>query len=475
MDFFFIIMALAIPALIGGLWLGLFVPPTIVGRAALVCGNGLLAGLLVIPMLMRLLDVMGAPLNFGTTASSAGGLILLAALAHLYWQRKPTGRALQKSAWYNLPQSQKILVAFIASLLAVRLTTLGLELLWRPLFPWDATMHWATKARVWFDAGSIVPFVENQEWLELSGGGVFTDHHPDYPITTPLLQVWMNSALGRWDESLMNLPWLLCLLALGFAFYGQARASGAGLVVALVFSYFLLSMPLINTHVALAGYADLFLGACYCAALMAFHNWSVHRQHWQAGMAVFFALSCTLIKNEGFYWLLTFIPATVVVIMPVRKAALMLACLLLAAICLLALLPPDLAIAGHSLNRLKLYYRPEALAGIGNLLWVHDNWHLFFYLLMLVMPAGLIRSGSRANNYLGIMTALASAVGLFLILFLFTGYAGGAVRFTAVGRIGLQLMPGLVFLALLLSSELLGATPGKSSPEPNKEVVKSGV
>ena len=29
----------------------------------------------------------------------------------------------------------------------------------------------------------------------------------------------------------------------------------------MAFSYLLLSMPLINTHVALAGYADLFLGA----------------------------------------------------------------------------------------------------------------------------------------------------------------------------------------------------------------------
>lgn len=463
MELFFIIMALALPALLGALLLGLFVPATIEGRKALVWGNGLLAGLLGIPMLMRLLDALGVSLRFGATASAAGGLILLAALAHLYWKREPLGRVLQTSEWYNLPQSHKILIAFIGTLLAVRLTTLGLELLWRPLFPWDATMHWATKARVWFDAGRIVPFVENKEWLELSGEGVFTDHHPGYPITTPLLQVWMSSAIGRWDESLINLPWLLCLLGLGSAFFGQARASGAGLVVALVFSYFLLSMPLINIHVALAGYADLFLGACYCAALMAFYNWSVQRQHWQAGMAVFFALSCTLIKNEGIYWLLTFIPALVVVMLPARKAALLLTCLLLAAIGLLTIFPPDLIIAGHSLNRLNLHYRPQALAGIRSVFWVHDNWHLFVYLLILVLPAGLIRSGSRASNYVGIIAALASAVGLFLILFLFTGYASGAVRFTAVGRISVQLIPSLVFLAMLLTGELLADARGKPS------------
>lgn len=463
MEALFIIVALVLPALLGVLWLDLFVPQAIGGRTALVWGNGLLAGLLVIPLLMRLLDALGVPLSFAATTWTASGLILLATLAHLKKQKKPADRALQQSAWHHLPQSHKILIAFIGALLAVRMTTLGLELIWRPLFPWDATMHWATKARVWFDAGSIVPFVENHQWLELGGEGVFTDHHPGYPITTPLLQVWMNSAIGRWDESLMNLPWLLCLLGLGAAFFGQARASGAGLVVALVFCYFLLSMPLINTHVALAGYADLFLGACYCAALMAFHNWSVQKQLWQAGMAVFFALSCTLIKNEGIYWLLTFIPALVVVLMPARRAALLLSCLLLAVIALLAVFPPDLAVAGHSLNRLNLYYRPQALAGIRSIFWVHDNWHLFAYLLVFVLPAGLIKSGRHASNYLGIIAVLASAVGLFLILFLFTGYAGGAMYFTAVGRISVQLVPSLMFLGMLLSGELLATARGKPS------------
>ncbi len=86
-------------------------------------------------------------------------------------------------------------------------------------------MHWATKARVWFEYNRIVPFVTKDAWLEMGGAGVFTDRHPDYPVTVPLLQVWMNLALGHWDESLMNLPWLLCLIALGSAFYGQLRVT----------------------------------------------------------------------------------------------------------------------------------------------------------------------------------------------------------------------------------------------------------
>jgi len=465
MEWFLILVALAIPALLGGLWLGLCIPPGTPGRRALVWGNGILAGLLVVPMLMRLVDALGLPLGFGTTASFACGLILFALLIRYFWQPHTATPSLPQALWPTLPPSHKMLVAFLGTLIAVRLATLGLELMLRPLFPWDATMHWATKARVWFEAGRIVPFVENSQWLELAGEGVYTDNHPDYPITTPLLQVWMNSAKGQWDESLMNLPWLLCLIGLGAAFFGQARASGAGMVVATVFCYFLLSMPLVNTHVALAGYADLFLGACYCAALMAFHNWSVQRQNWQAGMAVFFALCCPLIKNEGFYWLLTFIPALVVVLVPGRKALLLLCCLLLAAVGVLAFFPPDLAVAGHSLNRLNLHYRPGALAGIGSVFWVHGNWHLFAYLFIAALPLGLISAGGKARHCQGILAALSSALALFLILFLFTGYAKGAVYFTAVGRISLQLVPGLVFLAMLLCSSLLANTQRETSPK----------
>jgi len=217
--------------------------------------------------------------------------------------------------------------------------------------------------------------------------------------------------------------------------------------------------------VALAGYADLFLGACYCAALMAFHNWSVRRQSWQAALALFFAFSCTLIKNEGFYWLLTFGPALVVVLLSGRKAAMLLGMGLLALLGLLLLLPGDFSVAGHSLNRLSLHYRPNALPGIAKSIWVHSSWHLFGYLLLCLLPMGLIMPRAKVDTYLGIITALASAVGLFLILFLFTGYASGAVRFTAVGRISIQLVPSLLFLGALLCNEILTLNRAKAPRE----------
>ncbi|MBE9540047.1 MAG: hypothetical protein IMF06_13265, partial [Proteobacteria bacterium] len=145
---------------------------------------------------------------------------------------------------------------------------------------------------------------------------------------------------------------------------------------------------------------------------------------------------------------------------------------LLTLLALLLLLPGDFEVAGHSLDRLGIRYRPRAWAGIAQNFWVHDSWHLLGCLLLCLLPMGLMVARTQVRRYLGITAALASAVGLFLALFLFTGYATGAVRFTAVGRISMQLVPSLLFLAALLCNDVLTrdrvkATLQHPAPAPN--------
>ena len=442
-----LLLALSLPLVLGATCISLLTRSGTAGRAAAVAGNGMLFGLILLPLLMRLLDGFGVGLRFHVIVFFAAGLIVVLVAANSLKRRGPAPVAIPEPA---LTAMHRLLIGLFLILLGLRLLSVGLELVWRPLFPWDATMHWATKARVWFDAGGLVPFVEESQWLRLGGEGVYTDHHPGYPVTIPLLQLWLSLALDRWDESLMNLPWLLCCAGLAIAFYGQARAAGSTALSALVFTYMLVSMPLIGSHVALAGYADLFLGACYCAALMAFHNWSLRRETGQALQALLFALCCPLIKNEGFFWALTFIPALVVVLLPLRWALYVLYGTFVAVVLALVLIPPDFTIAGHALDELRLFYRPGALAGVLASFWVQDNWHLLGYLLLPLLPISILSGSFGRGAYGGITTALLAAVLLFLSLFLFTRYSLGALRFTSVGRISLHLVPGLMFYCLLL-------------------------
>lgn len=457
MDLLTSVVALAVPVLLGCAWVRLLIPKATPARLAMILGHGSLVGLLAITGILRILDALDAPLRFSSASGLAAVLIALALIIGLLRPRPALSAAFMRQAhsWPQLSLGGRLLVCALVTLLLWRIGVLALEVYWRPLFPWDATMHWATKARVWFEHRELVPFTDGSQWLRAAGEGVYVDRHPFYPPAIPLLQVWMNLALDRWDESLMNLPWLVAFCALGLCFFSQLRVAGLTLPVAVAATYILLSMPLINIHVALAGYADLFLGATFACALMALHNWSVKRERWQAVMALLFAAACYGVKNEGAVWPMTLIPAVAAAFMARREAA-----KLFFLLCLLALfgwlvVPKDWTLAGITLNQLQPTFDFEALRGVLTSVLVHDSWHLFGYLMLTLVPLGMLISGALTKDFLPLTVALASAVGLFLFLFLFTGFGWAASNYTAVGRLSIQLAPGLAFLGALLYHELL--------------------
>jgi len=333
--------------------------------------------------------------------------------------------------------------------MALRLANLTVELVLQPLFAWDATMHWATKSRVWFEAEAMQPFVHHSIWLDSRIPEVYTDRHPDYPYTIPLLQTWINLSLGRWNSSLMNLPWLLCYSALGLLFYGQLRYARVKRSFATIVTYMLLSMPLLNTHVALAGYADMFLATTYGGALMAFYNWHCRRESWQLALTVLMALSGLLLKNEGFFWLLAFIPGVIMVRWPGYRGLVIIGSLVVPALLLLWLFPRDFEVAGHTLARLDLEYRAGAFQGVLKGFFVADNWHLVSYLVCLFLPLTLLIRPSSRERLAPLAVVLCAALAMYLFLFLFTRFSYGAFHQTAVSRISMHLMPALTFLVVI--------------------------
>lgn len=454
MEWLRLTLALGLPATLG-LSLAATWIPAARRRACLVAGYGLVMTLVLWPLVLRLCAALGAGPGFHLPLVFA--LLLIVGLQIRLWRSTPVTPAPRevKPPLFAAGWLPRALCLLLLALLSLRLFSLAQEVLWRPVYPWDATMHWATKARVWFELQDFVPFVSNDEWLRRGGEGVFTDHHPGYPVTVPLWQYWVSTALGRWDPALINLPWLLCYLGLGLAFMGQAREAGASRVESLVFTTFLLTLPLLNTHVALAGYADLFLGACYGLALMALHAASRGGQRWQWLLVFLFACACPLIKNEGFFWMLTLLPGCWVAWRRDATSILLAILGVSAAVPLvLWLFPADVSVAGHSLNSLDLAYRPGSLEGIFTSLLVLDNWHLTFWYFCLLLVLVIWRRPGVLQAAGPVMAALAAAGILFLCLFTVTEYAVGAVRQTAVGRITLQLVPGFLFLLLLLHLQL---------------------
>ncbi len=439
-----------LPTLCGVIWLQIRpLRPAEIGWPTLL-GYGYLSGALATTLLMRLLDLVGIRLGFIAIALSLVCVTAVGfALGHRTWPTPGISQFGRDWRSFNTqPKWHKIAYAFLLALIVVRFGGLALELVWRPLFPWDAWSQWATKARVWYEFGHLVPFVAGDVWLSGKLPGAYTDLAPHYPPAIPLLQVWMSYCLGRWDDALMNLPWLACAIALGLAFYGQLRRWEVSPVIAMMFTYFLLSLPMLDTHVALAGYADLFMAAFYGLAAMAFFHWSKTRSVWQGIVAILFGLGCIFIKQPGLVWLLTFVPAVLVVLMP-RRGVMMVTILGLAGLLGLVMLAQMGTMTLFSYN-VSLQYASAWLPLWQNL-FILDNWHLLWYFLFAAMALALPKL--LLPRLRGITTLVFTGFAFLGVAFFFTQAQAWAEDFTTVNRALLHMAPVLMFYIVVLWRE----------------------
>ena len=292
------------------------------GALAWLAGCGWFVGAMALTLWMRALSYVGV--NFSLIAIAGPLAVATAALAAFAWrtQDRDRWRVVAREAWgqlRGLGTGGWARVIWIALLfwLAMRSLLLLLDVVWMPLYPWDAWIQWATKARVWYEAGHMVPFARSEPWFA-AGGAVWFDASPNYPATVPLWQVWTNLALGRWDDALMNLPWWLLAIAFAFAVYGALRRAGLGATGALIGAWMVSSLPLANVHVALAGYADLPMATYFALAAITTWQWSAERTKANLAVAAFFALACPLIKTPGIAWALALAPGVLQAAFPQR-------------------------------------------------------------------------------------------------------------------------------------------------------------
>jgi hypothetical protein len=463
-----LLLALAITCAPAWVWLERLVPANSVSRRLLIGGYALLLGMIGIPLIMRLLSIAGIPFSLVSIGAVAAVIFLAGIVAPANWRTPAMVPPPYPTVTSPLTLAQKLFIGLCLALILSRLIALGLEAGTRPVFAWDAKQHWAKQAKVFYELRAIASYVSLQEWLTLDGQNVYTTIHPDYAITVPLLQTWVSVALGQWHDSLINLPWVLIWLALGLVFYSQARQAGIGTTTSLAATYMALSLPYLNTQVALAGYADVLLALCFLAALTAFYNWSRGRDRWQALLFVVSASCCLLVKNEGFFWFLAFTPGLVLAFFGIRRGLLVAGLLLLALVLTIWLMPEDWVVAGHTLQEISLQYRPESWPGIYLSFLVHDNWHFLGYLLLVALLAALWRSKTLTSNLLPAAAVVVATLILFLCLYLLTRNSFGAVHLTSLNRVALQLMPAAAFFVLLVYASLASEiqSDGRHHPPP---------
>jgi len=469
MDFLAIAFSLALPLALGASVLLVLDWPRAHGEggsAALRCGYGYIIGTLFLTFWMRGLSAAGV--RFSWMSISLPLLAFTVALVAWAARRGRVSLPAIRSALAELfaprlARWQRIVWISLIVLLVVHFALMAGEVAWRPLYPWDAWVQWATKARVWFELGHLAPFVRADVWLAGANGAYF-DASPNYPATVPLLQVWTCVALGRWDDSAMNWPWLAILAALVAAVYGALRGEGVGPLLALFGAYLLASLPLVDTHVALAGYADLPMGAVYALAAMAFYRWAMRRDRRDAVIALLLAGACPLIKTPGWIWAATLLPGAVIVLFPRRGTRIVGIAFALAALVLLVLARTEPTILGY---RLHLNFAP-AWAQLVKSYYLMGNWNLLWYAVIALIAFGWRRL--KEPQLLPLSMVAAAGLSFLFFVFAFTDAAVWMADLTTANRATLHIVPLLVYLGVLTWHSLTHAPSASSEAAPSPAV-----
>lgn len=452
----FVGLTLFLPWLAGVLWVRAGWRGTLPGVWPLALGYGYVLGSLAVTLLLRLQAALGFSPNV------AGPLLALALLAlaggWLTWRQ--LGRSVDferaGSDWREQPLWQRLLFAVLLAWLGWRLLGLTLEVWWRPVFAWDAWTTWAVRPKVWAELGTLAPFVDPQRWLADPSGSAYTIEAWTYPATVPLLALWPTLAFGAWNETAANLPWIGAALALGFGFFGQARLWGVAPLAALALTWLLLSLPILDTHVALAGYADLWMAVVFGLAAIAFFQWLRAGDPRQGLLALLMASACPLIKLEGTVWLLMFAPALLVVwlrgwwlwLVVASVAMLAVAWWLVGGVTFVLpglgefLLKPDLIQVPY-LGRFNLGYRGTWGPVLKNF-FVLANWHLLWFLTLVALAAAL--PGLAADRWRRVVAIfMGSCLLMLFFLFFFTDAQRWAEQYTSINRVFLHFVPVMLF------------------------------
>ncbi|HMM58142.1 MAG TPA: hypothetical protein PKD77_11230 [Rudaea sp.] len=445
------------------LWLA-FTPRRSPGWLAAAAGYGSIFGLLL-AALATACFARADTAHAWTHASLP--LAIFAALVALVAWRRMRGQA--AVAVEKVENANKWIIGLLALALAslVFRGWLMLREIWlRPTFPWDAWDAWAVKSKTWFLLGHYAPFVSMPDWLAHPARELYTGIAWAYPATLAWMQVWFASAAGGWIEPQVNLPWFALWIGLLLGHYGQWRALGVSRVIALSALYGLGSLPLLDVHVALAGYADLWLATILGFAALAWLRWRRERAFGQLAIAIVCAALLPVIKLEGAIWLLLCTAVVIYDALPRRWRRWALAVSAAVALLLVFASRIDLPVPGlgwvelsHSrivvpaLGEYVLAFHAEALSSVLNALFVQPNWHLLWWLApCIALWRWRTLRDNAALRHLGAFVLL--GFGFLVFLFVFTDASRWAESYTAVNRLILQLVPATVtVLAMLCRAE----------------------
>jgi hypothetical protein len=357
-------------------------------------------------------------------------------------------------------RAEKALLVALMLWIAIHLIIAAVELLTTPLYPWDASLLWIYRAKAWFYSENFAAMVSGQDWINSASVALYTVDAYDYPKFASIIPFWAAVSLGSWSESLVNIPVLLCGIAIGLSFYGQIRAIGISTIAATILCYFLFSTPLFGTHIALAGYADMWMAGFAGLGFLALIRGLIEENKMQLAFGLALVAMSMLVKNEGAVW---FYSALLLIFIANVRPRISLICL--GVISLLFLISFAFGISYIELplvGGIGIVENRMTIPLIGHfLLEVHNVWDVYLsnffafgnwnFLWALIIAGSMAAMFPPFERRKGVALAfLMIFVSTQLFIFAFTQQGLWAMNATAINRLPLQLLPALLFVVAVI-------------------------
>jgi hypothetical protein len=349
---------------------------------------------------------------------------------------------------------------------ALHLALAAVEIFNRPVFPTDAWMVWVYRAKAWFYSGNVYQLASPANWLEGTATVPYAVDAYRYPSFASIIPFWAALSLGSWSETLVNTPVLLSGIALGCALYGQCRELGVSPLLSSVGVYLLLSIPLVGTHLSLAGYADIWMMGFAGLGFVALILGQTVNNRFQIVLGLgLIALGIT-VKDEGVVW---FYAALLMLLLLTARPRWSLGILSLAAALLIIDYKTDIAILGIpvlgglgiSEGRIHVPFSGSYLLESYNVwaaYWISfftlGSWNLLWPMLVLTVALLFTLRKVRLAQVIVIFLLIAAASQAFI--FGFTEKGQWAAYFSAINRLPLHFTPALVFSLMAVFATCLG-------------------
>jgi hypothetical protein len=466
-DIFMILFALGLPLLAGSLFVCVAWSEWRQGGLALVIGLGFPLGLVGVVGTYVLLDALGIGLQFCGVAGTQ--FILVAGFALILCLRsepkRPLVRHVQawKPEWKGLPFEVRLMVGFLLGWLAFRWIGVFVEVLVRPLQPWDAWSAYGLQAKVWFYEQHLNVFGGSERWFATDeslwdGDGL---HHPP---GIALTQLWLLQSINRWDPALMNLAWPVGLASLGLIVFSLVRLAGGSLLLGVGGVWILFSIPILNVSVVLAGMGDFWIGVYLLVGLSGI--WLMRLGCGYGIVWVIAVAMCGLLtfKNSGIFWFPVIGLAFASCFLRLKLAFVLVIVSVCSAIFYLYLLGEPVRVSwlgwfGFADGDLVIPNLDSMWDPLARHLFIIPNWHLLWYVapvLMILSIFGLSKDAALAGFSLSIW----AGVVLLALIFRFSFVNLSVVDGTGVNRYILHLVPSVVvfsFLTLVRCVQQAGA------------------